>query len=139
MSERKERWLTPPGVAMRLKSDRAVPMAKRLRKTMTPAEKALWSVLRRMAPEAAHFRKQAPIGPFIVDFASHAAKLVVELEGGAHDAPDVAVRDVERREWIEGRGYRVLRFRNDEVLKDAVMIAKYVCAEAMSRIDGGPA
>jgi very-short-patch-repair endonuclease len=102
MSEQKKRWLTAPGVAARLKSDRAVPMARRLRKTMTPAEKALWSELRRIAPEQAHFRKQAPIGPFIVDFASHAAKLVVELEGGAHDAPDVAERDGERRAWIEG-------------------------------------
>jgi very-short-patch-repair endonuclease len=133
MSDTK-RWLTPPGVAARLKSDRAVPMARRLRKNMTPAEKALWATLRRIAPEAAHFRKQAPLGPFIVDFASHAAKLVVEVEGGAHDAPDVASRDVERREWIEGRGYEVLRFRNDEVLKDAETIAKYVAGVASARM-----
>jgi len=121
MSDNAKRQLTEPGVAARLKSDRAVPAAKRLRKQMTSAEKALWSVLRRVAPEAAHFRKQAPIGPFITDFASHAAKLVVELEGGAHNAPDVASR--ERREWIEGRGYKVLRLRNEEVLKDAEIAA----------------
>lgn len=48
-----ERWLTQPGVAARLKSDRAVPLAKRLRKQMTPAEKELWSVLRRIAPQQA--------------------------------------------------------------------------------------
>src|SRR5262245_61930708 len=119
MADRTRRFLTAPGVAARFKSDRAVPLAKRLRKNMTAAEKALWDVLRRIAPEEARFRKQAPIGPFVVDFASHAAKLVVELEGGAHDAPDVAARDVERRTWIEGRGYRVLRFRNEDVLKDA--------------------
>jgi very-short-patch-repair endonuclease len=109
-------------------------MAKRLRKQMTPAEKALWAELRRVAPEQAHFRKQTPIGPFIVDFASHAAKLVVELDGGAHKAPDVASRDAERHAWIEGRGYRVLRVRNEEVLKDAVTIAKYVAAEAAARM-----
>ncbi|MGQ0533141.1 MAG: endonuclease domain-containing protein [Caulobacteraceae bacterium] len=55
-------------------------------------------MLRRLAPERAHFRKQAPIGPFVVDFAGHAAKLVVELDGGAHGALDVAERDA----WIEG-------------------------------------
>jgi len=128
------RWLTPPGVAARLKSDRAVPIARRLRKNMTSAEKTLWAVLRRLAPEEAHFRKQAPLGPFITDFASHAAKLVVELEGGAHDAPDVAVRDVERRDWIEGRGYQVLVVRNEDVLKDAETVAKYVAAVASARM-----
>jgi very-short-patch-repair endonuclease len=109
-------------------------MARRLRKNMTPAEKTLWSVLRRIAPEQAHFRKQAPLGPFIVDFASHAAKLVIELEGGAHDAPDVAPRDIERREWIEGRGYRVLRFRNEDVLEDAERVAKYIAAIVSARL-----
>jgi len=101
---------------------------------MTPAEKELWSALRRIAPEQAHFRKQAPLGPFIVDFASHAAKLVVELEGGAHNAPDVARSDARRRSWIEGRGYRVLRFRNEEVIKHAVTVARYIAAEATARM-----
>jgi very-short-patch-repair endonuclease len=126
--------LTAPGVAARLKSDRAVPLARRLRKSMTESELELWSVLRRIAPEGAHFRKQAPIGPFIVDFASHAAKLVVEVEGGAHDAPDVAVRDDERRVWIEGRGYKVLRFRSDAVLKDSASVARFIAAEAEARL-----
>ncbi len=134
MTTEPKRCLTAPGVAARLKSDRAVPMAKRLRKQMTPAEKALWAELRRIAPEQAHFRKQAPIGPFIVDFASHAAKLVVEVDGGAHNAPDVALRDVERQTWIEGRGYLVLRVRNEEVLKDVVTIAKHIAAAAAARM-----
>ncbi|MGD9967870.1 MAG: endonuclease domain-containing protein [Hyphomonadaceae bacterium] len=135
MSDDKKRWLTPPGVAARLKSDRAVPMARRLRKTMTPAEHALWAVLRRVAPEAAHFRKQAPLGPFIADFASHAAKLVVEVEGGAHKASDVAARDSERRAWIEGRGYRVVTVRNEDVLADAERVAKYIAAVACTRLE----
>jgi very-short-patch-repair endonuclease len=134
MADEPRRYLTPPGVAARLKSDRAVPIAKRLRKQMTPAEKELWAVLRRVAPGQAHFRKQAPIGPFIVDFASHAARLVVELDGGAHNAPDVVARDAERCAWIEGRGYRVLRFKNEEVLKDVAAIAKRISAEAAARI-----
>jgi very-short-patch-repair endonuclease len=134
MTDDPKRWLTPPGVAARLKSDRAVPTAKRLRKQMTPAEKALWAELRRVTPEQVHFRKQAPIGPFVVDFASHAAKLVIELDGGVHNAPDVASSDAERQAWIEGRGYRVLRVRNEDVLKDALTIAKYIAAEAAARM-----
>ncbi|MGQ0532869.1 MAG: endonuclease domain-containing protein [Caulobacteraceae bacterium] len=130
----RKRFLTAPGVAARLKSDRAVPLARRLRKNMTESETQLWSALRRMAPERAHFRKQAPIGPFIVDFASHAAKLVVEVDGGAHDAPDVSVRDVERQAWIEGRGYKVLRFRSEAVLKDPTGVARLVAAEAEARL-----
>jgi very-short-patch-repair endonuclease len=131
---KRQRFLTTPGIAARLKSARAVPLARRLRKNMTEFEKELWSVLRRIAPKAAHFRKQAPIGPFIVDFASHAAKLVVELDGGAHDAPDVAARDVERQAWIEGRGYKVLRFRIDAVLKDSASVASLIASEAEARL-----
>jgi very-short-patch-repair endonuclease len=131
---KRQRFLTAPGVAARLKSDRAVPTARRLRKTMTKAEIELWGALRRLAPERAHFRKQAPIGPFIVEFASHAAKLVVELDGGAHDAADVGARDVERSAWIEGRGYKVLRFRNEAVLGDPVAIARFIAAEAETRL-----
>ena len=134
MSDEAKRRLTAPGVAARLKSDRAVPMAKRLRKQMTPAEKELWAVLRRIAPEEAHFRKQAPLGPFICDFASHSAKLVVELEGGAHNAADTAARDAERRAWIEGRGYEVLCIHNEEVLRDVNMVAKYIVAVASARL-----
>jgi very-short-patch-repair endonuclease len=129
-----KRQLTPPGVAARLKSDRAVSIARRLRKDMTPAEKALWEALRRAASKAAHFRKQAPLGPFIVDFLSHAARLAIELEGGAHDAPDVAASDVERRAWIEGRGYLVLRFQNADVLNDPEKIARYIAAMAEARM-----
>ena len=84
------RHLTEPGVAARLKSDRAVSIARRLRREMTPAEKALWFELRRLAVEGSHFRKQSPLGPFIVDFVCHGAALAIELDGGAHDAPDVA-------------------------------------------------
>jgi very-short-patch-repair endonuclease len=109
-------------------------LARRLRKAMTPAEKALWAALRRVAPEEAHFRKQAPLGPFITDFISHAARLVVELEGGAHLAPDVALADVERRAWIEGRGYRVLRFSNEDVLASADVVAQRIAAEARLRL-----
>lgn len=126
--------LTPPGVAARFKSDRAVTIARRLRKAMTPAERALWFELRRARLPGTHFRRQAPIGPFVVDVVCHAAMLAVEIDGGAHNAPDVALGDLERQQWIEGRGYRVLRFANADVLCDPRRVARAICALAMVRL-----
>ncbi len=78
---------------------------------MTDAERALWRLLRESFRNA-HFRRQVPIRHFIVDFASHRAKLVIEVDGGQH-GPDL---DGERTSIIEAEGYRVLRFWNHEVL-----------------------
>jgi len=126
--------LTPDGVAARFKSDRAVTDARRLRKQMTPAEKALWVELRRLALPNTHFRRQAPFGPFIADFACLKAKLIVELEGGVHAAPDVASNDTERCAWLEGRGFRVLRVSNADVMKDVRAVARHVGAVATARL-----
>jgi very-short-patch-repair endonuclease len=116
------------------KSDRAVVTARRLRRSMTPAECALWVELRKLPLKGTHFRRQAPFGPFIVDFLCHGARLVVEVDGGVHHAADVSSRDVERQEWIASRGYRVLRFSNQSVLKDAIAVARAIFAEAKARL-----
>jgi very-short-patch-repair endonuclease len=78
---------------------------------MTKAERALWRMLRESWP-GQHFRRQVPIRHFITDFASHRAKLVIEVDGGQHEA----AKDATRTAVIEGEGYRVLRFWNNEVL-----------------------
>jgi very-short-patch-repair endonuclease len=122
------RRLTEAGVSARLKSDGAVAIARRLRKAMTPAEKALWFALRKLPLEGTHFRRQAPMGPFIADFVCHSAKLIIELDGGAHRAADVALRDVERQRWIEGRGYRVLRIENARALANSHAVAEEIFA-----------
>jgi very-short-patch-repair endonuclease len=89
----------------------AVRRASRLRGDMTDAEKAIWRMLREHFSDW-HFRRQVPIRHFIADFASHRAKLVIEIDGGQHateiDAPRSAI--------IEEEGYRVIRFWNHEVL-----------------------
>ena len=90
--------LTEPGVAAHLKSDHAVVVARRLRREMTPVEKRLWFELRRLPIQNSHFRRQAPFGPFIVDFVCHGARLVIEVDDGAHLAPDVALLDLERQQ-----------------------------------------
>jgi len=101
-----------------LKSDRADRAARRMRNAPTYAERQLWKVLRTSDLRS---RRQAPFGPYIVDFVCHRHRLIVELDGGIHDLPSVAARDAEREAWLTGRGYRVMRFRNndapDEVLQ----------------------
>jgi len=79
---------------------------------MTDAEQKLWRVLRSRA-SGAKFRRQVPLGPFVVDFVCFEARLIVELDGGQHaDNP----RDTRRDRYFSDQGYRVLRFWNNDVL-----------------------
>jgi very-short-patch-repair endonuclease len=81
-----------------------IPLARRLRLTPTDAEIRLWSRLRRRQLQGFRFRRQHPLGPYVVDFFCAAAKLVIEVDGGQH-AEDSAIRT----RWIEAQGYRVVR------------------------------
>ena len=80
---------------------------------MTDAERALWFALRETLPHA-HWRKQVPFGAYTADFCSHGAKLIIEIDGGQHNAG----RDAARTRFLESKGYRVLRFWNNEVLQN---------------------
>ncbi len=80
---------------------------------MTDAEQAVWRRLRGKRPEGYRFRKQVPLGPYIVDFACMDPKLVVELGGGQHTVS--AARDAIRTRRLEAHGFRVLRFWNNQV------------------------
>ncbi len=88
--------------------------ARALRKNLTDAEKRLWQKLKRRQIGTAKFRRQQPIGDYIIDFACLERRLIVELDGGQH-ATQVAYDD-QRTAWLESRGYRVLRFWNNDVL-----------------------
>jgi len=89
--------------------------ARQLRDNQTDWERKLWRHLTRIPIEGSHFRRQAPIGPFTVDFASHRLRLVIEIDGAQHGSPRHARADFERDRWLKSQGYRVLRFWNDEV------------------------
>ena len=101
----------------------AIGRARALRRSATAAETRLWNLLRTQLREA-KFRRQVPIGPYFADFASHGAKLIVEVDGGQHSAE----RDAARTTFLQAEGYRVLRFWNNEVLQNLdgvlAMIAK---------------
>jgi very-short-patch-repair endonuclease len=92
----------------------SIRIARELRCNPTDAEQRLWSRIRRKQLNGHRFRRQVPLGPYVVDFACLESKLVVEVDGGQH-ALDVA-RDAERTAWLQAQGFRVLRFWNNEVL-----------------------
>lgn len=94
--------------------------ARQLRKTMTPAEKRLWFHCLHEAPQ--RFRKQRPVGPFIVDFYCAASKLVIEVDGDSHFTEQGLSHDEKRTQFLEALGLTVLRFTNDDILQriDAV-------------------
>ncbi len=93
---------------------------------MTDAERRLWSVLRSRRLLGYKFRRQRPIGPFIVDFACIEHRLVVEADGGQHLESNY---DARRTAWLEARGWRVMRFWNNDILantegvQEAVLMA----------------
>ena len=86
--------------------------ARKLRKSMTDTERLLWRQLRAQQLPDSKFRRQHPLGPYIVDFICLSSRLVIELDGGQHVGND---DDRTRDAWLVGRGYRVLRFWNNEV------------------------
>jgi very-short-patch-repair endonuclease len=75
----------------------------------------LWVKLRGLKAIGFHFRRQAPVGPYIVDFASHSARTVIEIDGGQHAMPEGIRSDKERDQFLQSRGFRVLRYWNSDV------------------------
>ncbi len=92
-----------------------IALAKKLRKEMTDAERTLWTRLRGKRFLGNKFRRQHPLGPFIVDFVCLNHGLVIEVDGGHHN--DTLEYDLQRTQWLESKGFKILRFWNHEVLK----------------------
>lgn len=84
-------------------------LARKLRKNLTASEAALWRALRGKRLDGLRFRRQHPIGPYIVDFYCASCRLAVEVDGGVHDDEDAKVHDARRDEWLGGQGVQVLR------------------------------
>ncbi len=94
----------------------------------TAAEARLWHQLRQFETRGTHFRRQVPIGNYVVDFACMAARLVIEVDGSQHSDDPVLLRDAERTRWLEGQGYRVLRFWNNDVSQNLAGVLDVVHA-----------
>jgi very-short-patch-repair endonuclease len=98
--------------------------ARKLRRTSTPAEHVLWSLLRGRRLAGAKFRRQQPLGPFIVDFYCAAADLAVEAEGSSHASR--AQHDAARDAFLNACGIRVLRFANHEILQQPQRVVERI-------------
>ena len=90
--------------------------ARRLRREMTLPEVQLWQALRGSAMNGTRFRRQHPIGIYVLDFYAPSAKLAIEVDGAAHDIPCVARRDVARDAWLSAQGLRIMRFSAVDIL-----------------------
>ena len=107
-------------------SEEIIKRARMLRKKMTKAEENIWSHLRKKQFEGLRFRRQHPIGRFIVDFYCHALKLVIEIDGNIHQEDVQKERDENRTYELQRLGLTVIRFDNEMVLKDISRVLKEI-------------
>ncbi len=115
-------------VSSRLRSN-----ARALRKNSTDAERILWSELRDHRLNGAGFRRQVPIQNFVADFTCHAAKLVIELDGGQHFSDQAEQADDARSAAIEAQGFKVLRFSNHDVMTNRAGVLETIAAAVAER------
>ena len=124
MDEKKPTWK----ISSRLRSN-----ARALRKNSTDAERILWSELRDHRLNGASFRRQVPIKNFVADFVCHAAKLVIELDGGQHFSDQAEQADTARSAVIEAQGFAVLRFGNHDVMTNRAGVLETIVAAVAAR------
>ncbi|MFQ5863179.1 MAG: endonuclease domain-containing protein [Candidatus Brocadiales bacterium] len=111
-------------------------IAKNLRKKPTDAENLLWRYLRSKQLDGLKFRRQHPIGDYIVDFACLEKQTVIELDGGRHTINKD--RDKERNRWLEKEGYKVLRFWNNDVLTNIDGVLEVIRTKCLSHPPPNP-
>jgi len=95
-----------------------IPRSRRLRRDATEPEIRLWRKLRALKPLGYHFRRQAPFQFYFLDFVEHGRRLVIEVDGETHGSDLAKQHDSRRDQILSGQGYTVLRFSNDEVMKN---------------------
>jgi very-short-patch-repair endonuclease len=114
-----------------MKYRRRIAIARQLRGRMTDAEHLLWRHLRRRQLIGQKFRRQHPMGPFVVDFVCLEAGLIVELDGGQH--AEQVQADLRREAWLRERGFTVLRFWNHDVMSRTEAVLEVILAELRAR------
>jgi len=103
--------------------------AKKLRRAMTPPERMVWRKLQQI--RGWHFRRQAPVGPYIADFVCFRKKLVVELDGETHAGASAAARDKRRDAWFRAQGFQVFRVSNRDVMEDIEAVIETILTRLM--------
>ena len=124
MEEKKPEW----SVSSQLRAN-----ARALRRNSTDAERILWSELRDHRLNGAGFRRQVPIENYIADFVCHAAKLVIELDGGQHFSNQAEQADARRSTVIEAKGFHVLRFSNHDVMTNRMGVLETIATVVAAR------
>ncbi|MBI3913508.1 MAG: DUF559 domain-containing protein [Chloroflexi bacterium] len=104
----------------------AVQSARTFRKQMTEAEKKLWDIVRDRRVARLKFRRQHPFGPYILDFFCVEHQLEVEADGGIHLSREQMEHDEQRKQYLEKRGVRILRFKNEEIMKSPTAVVKKI-------------
>jgi len=115
-------------------SERQRARAKQLRQTMTRAETLLWRYLKAHHIDGLAFRRQAPIRQFIPDFVCHSARIIVEIDGPGHDFQSRQKSDWKRDRWFASQQYAVLRFTNEQVLKNLEGVVEVIRKTASARL-----
>jgi very-short-patch-repair endonuclease len=101
---------------------RLKPIAHKLKKEMTKAEMCLWKYILRDSKTRYKFRKQRIIYKYIVDFVSLELKLIIEVDGESHNHIEIAKNDIIRQKYLEKLGYRIIRFTDEEILKELTSV-----------------
>src|SRR5215208_4044605 len=118
--------------------DKTFRRARELRRDMSLPEVVLWQAMRKRQLAGVRFRRQHPIGPYILDFYCPAVRLAIEVDGLAHDSAAVARHDERRRAWLAEQGVRVVRIRASDVLRDETLEGVLLAIEdAVSRTPSG--
>ncbi len=102
--------------------------ARSLRRDLTDAERIIWNAIRAHRMHGTSFRRQTPIGPFIVDFVCHSAPVIIEIDGGQHYETENIKRDAQREAFLASKGYRILRFNNHEVMTNREGVLETIAA-----------
>jgi len=112
--------------------------AKEMRNKPTEAEKMLWNVFSNKNFEGVKFRRQHIIGEYIVDFVCLEKRIVIEVDGSIHNLREQIQHDKERTEWLESKGFKVVRFSNQQVLNDLFIVMELIQNELTVSIEAPP-
>lgn len=115
--------------------DKNTQLARNLRKNSTLHERRLWNLLKNRQFFNLKFKRQQPIGNYIVDFICKEAKLIIEIDGGQHNLDENILSDQRRTEYLNSLGYKVIRFWNNDIYKNINGVLERLQEEVSSYIN----